>query len=199
MILALGARGPEFDSRNAPFFILKNPCFFSLCFALTETDADKKNLIRNHDFPSTFLREARKKASPCSSFTLLELQFRFKITESQDGRTECYEMVSKNSRGTGRRDHGLGRILLQECGRALSGSCSERASRDDEDPELAPVAAGDAGVVVEVGDLELAAPGVGRRPEVVGDAGQLQRRQLRQVPLGLHRRLLERDLDPRGP
>lgn len=72
-------------------------------------------------------------------------------------------------------------------------------SRDDEHPELPPVPAGDARVGVEVGHLELAAPGVGRRPEVVGDAGHLQRRQLRQAALGLHRRLLERDLDARGP
>ena len=73
-------------------------------------------------------------------------------------------------------------------------------SRDDEHPELPPVPAGDARVVVEVGHLELAAPGVGRRrPEVVRDAGHLQRRQLRQAALRLHRRLLERDLHARGP
>ena len=72
-------------------------------------------------------------------------------------------------------------------------------SRDDEHPELAPVPAGDARVAVEVRHLELAAPGVGRRPQVVGDPRHLQRRQLRQAPLRLHRRLLEIDLDPRRP
>ena len=61
-------------------------------------------------------------------------------------------------------------------------------SRDDEHPELPPVPAGDARVVVEVGHLELAAPGVGRRrPEVVRDAGHLQRRQRpRRAELQLH-------------
>ena len=72
-------------------------------------------------------------------------------------------------------------------------------SGDDEHPELAPVPAGDARVAVEVRHLELAAPGVGRRPQVVGDPRHLQRRQLRQAPLRLHRRLLEIDLDPRRP
>lgn len=71
-------------------------------------------------------------------------------------------------------------------------------SRDDEHPELPSVPAGDAGVAVEVGHLELAAAGVGRRPEVVRDARDLQRRQLGQVPLRLHRRLVECDLYARG-